>query len=142
MLTCDPRLLSGGLRLREISYREAEEMAQLGAKVLFPDSVAPALRQRIPIVIRNSRRPEIEGTRIVAKVKPAPGIVKSVNSKTGMAVVHLRAHNQGILSSLTDGLAELFTREGVTVDMIQAREHGISFAVRNWPGLSRCSPPD
>ena len=135
MLTCDPRLLAGGLRLLEISYREAEEMAQLGAKVLFPDSVAPALRQRIPITIRSSRHPETEGTRIVAKVQSAPGIVKSLNSKTGMAVVHLRADNQGILSSLTDGLADLFAREQVTVDMIQACDCGISFALRNWPGL-------
>jgi aspartate kinase len=135
MLTCDPRLLAGGLRLREISYPEAREMAQLGAQVLCPSSIAPALRQRIPIVIRNSRRPQVAGTRIVSKTECAPGIVKSLNSRAGMAVVHLRVRNSGILSSLTDGLADLFAREHVTVDMIQAHPHGISFAVRNWPGL-------
>jgi|HubBroStandDraft_1064217.scaffolds.fasta_scaffold00914_11 aspartate kinase len=136
MLSCDPRVLAGGYRLREISYQEAEEMARFGAKVLQPAAVAPALRQRIPIVIRNSRRPEVEGTRVVSKVKAAPGIVKCLTSKAGMVVVHLRVKHQGMLSSITDGLSDLFTREHVAVDLIQAHEQGISFAVENWPGLS------
>ncbi len=136
MLSCDPRVLAGGFRLREISYPEAQEMARCGAKVLHPNSVAPALRQRIPIVVRNSRRPEVEGTRIVSRVQTAPGIVKCLTSKAGMAVVHLRVKNQGMLSSITDGLADLFAREHIAVELIQAHEHGISFAVRNWPGLA------
>lgn len=136
MLSCDPRLLAGGCLLREISYREAQEMARFGAKVLHPASVAPALRQRIPIVIRNSRRPEGEGTRVVSQVQTTPGTVRCLTSKAGVAVVHLRVKNQGMLSSITDGLADLFAREHKTVDLIQAHEHGISFAVENWPGLS------
>lgn len=136
MLSCDPRVLAGGCRLREISYQEAQEMARFGAKVLHPASVAPAMRQRIPIVIRNSRRPEVEGTRVVAKVQSAPGTVKCLTSKAGMAVVHLRVKNRGMLSSITDGLADLFAREHIAVDLIQAHEQGISFAVENWPGLA------
>jgi aspartate kinase len=137
MLSCDPRVLAGGRLLREISYQEAQEMARLGAKVLHPASVAPALRQRIPIVIRNSRRPEVQGTRVVSNVQSAPGIVKCLTSKAGLAVVHLRVENRGMLSSITDGLADLFAREHIAVDLIQAQEQGISFALENWPGLSQ-----
>jgi len=136
MLSCDPRVLAGGYRLREISYEEAREMARLGAEVLQPASVEPALRQRIPIVIRNSRRPEVEGTRVISKVQTAPGMVKCLTCKPGMAVVHLRVKNRGMLSSITDGLADLFAREHIAVDLIQAHERGISFAVENWAGLS------
>jgi len=136
MLSCDPRVLAGGRRLREISYREAQEMARFGAKVLHPASVAPAMRQRIPIVIRNSRCPEVEGTRVISKVQSAPGIVKCLTCRAGMAVVHLRVKNRGMLSSITDGLADLFAREHIAVDLIQAQEQGISFAVENWPGLA------
>ncbi len=135
MLTCDPRVLSGGHRIRELSYEEAQEMARFGAKVLCPSSIGPAVRQRIPIVIRNSRHPEVEGTRVVARTQAAPGIVKSLTSKTGMAMVRLRAEKRGMLSSITGGLADLFAREHIAIDLIQAEEHGISFAVRNWPGL-------
>ena len=137
MLSCDPRVLAGGCLLREISFQEAQEMARCGAKVLHPDSVTPALRQRIPIVIRNSRGPAVEGTRIVSHAQSAPGIVKCVTSKAGMALVHLRVRNRGMLSSITDGLADLFEREHIAVDLIQAQEQGISFAVQNWPGLSQ-----
>jgi aspartate kinase len=135
MLTCDPRVHAGGWRLREIGYEEAREMARCGAKVLCPTSIEPALRQRIPIVIRNARRPEVEGTRVVAKAISAPGMVKCLTCKAGMSVVHLRVKNRGMLSSITNGLSDLFAREHVSVDLIQAREQGISFAVADWPGL-------
>jgi aspartate kinase len=136
MLTCDPRVLAGGWRMREIGYEEAREMARCGAKVLCPTSIEPALRQRIPVVIRSSRRPEVEGTRVVSKPRSAPGIVKCLTCKAGMSVVHLRVGKGGMLSSITDSLADLFAREHVSVDLIQAREQGISFAVPSWPGLS------
>src|SRR3984957_2236187 len=136
MLTCDPRVLAGGWRMREIGYEEAAEMARCGAEVLCPTSLEPALRQRIPIVIRNSRRPEVEGTRVVSKPRNAPGIVKCLACNAGMSVVHLRVRHRGMLSSITDGLADLFAREHVSVDLIQTRERGISFAVSTWPGLS------
>ena len=136
MLTCDPRVLAGGCRLREISYEEAQEMARCGAQVLCPSAIAPAIRQQIPIVIRNSRRPEVEGTRVVAQTRTAPGIVKGVVSRAGMTLVHLRVKNPGVLSSLTDGLADLFASEHISIDLIQTHRRGISFAVRSWPGLS------
>ena len=136
MLTCDPRVLAGGCQIREISYQEAQEMARCGAKVLCPSSIAPAVRQRIPIVIRNSRRPEVDGTRVVSHTQAPCGIAKCLTSKTGMAVVRLRVKRPGILSSITDGLAHLFARENVAIDLIQSHDQGISFAVQNWPGLS------
>jgi aspartate kinase len=136
VLTVDPRVLAGGCRLREISYDEAQEMARFGAQVLCPTALAPALRQRIPIVIRNVRRPEGEGTRVVWQTEAPPAMVKCMTSKTGLAIVHLLVQNQGLLSSITDGLADLFARQQVAIELIQTRERGISFAVANWPGLS------
>ena len=68
MLTCDPRVVSGAHCLRSVSFAEAEQMAKSGAKVLHPATVLPAVRQGIPIVIRNSRNPGAAGTRIVGRV--------------------------------------------------------------------------
>jgi aspartate kinase len=135
MLTCDPRVLDEGHRLRTISYREAEEMARLGAKVLHPSTVAPAVRQRIPITIRNTRRPEIEGTQIVAKSNGSNGTVKSIASRTGLTVVHLDVRHAGGLPSITEGLSNLFTRHSIAVELVQARPTGVSFAIENPPLL-------
>jgi aspartate kinase len=128
MLTCDPRILEGGHRLRVISYREAEEMARLGAKVLHPATMAPAMRQRIRITIRNTRRPGIEGTQIAARSNGA-GVVKSIACKTGMTVVHLDVRHVGGLPSITEGLDNLFARNQIAVELVQARQGGVSFAV-------------
>ena len=135
LLTCDPRVLHGGYRLRSLGYEEADEMARLGAKVLCPKSVLPAVRQQIPIVIRNSRRPEIEGTRIGPEAARKPGVVKAIACKTGMTVVHLIVQEPGILPSISSGLNGLFERNQISVDMVQAQPDGISFAVASSPRL-------
>jgi aspartate kinase len=123
--------LDGGHRLRAISYREAEEMARLGAKVLHPATMAPAMRQRIPISIRNTHRPGMEGTQIVAKSNGTNGTVKSIACKTGMTVVHLDVRHVGGLPSITEGLGSLFARNQIAVELVQARQGGVSFAVEN-----------
>ncbi len=135
MLTCDPRVLHGGYRLRSLGYDEADEMARLGAKVLCPKTVAPAVRQNIPIVIRNSRRPEIEGTRIGPDAVSKPGTVKAITCRTGMTVVHLLVPGSGMLPGISDGLHDLFERNQVKVEMVQAQRDGVSFAVESSPRL-------
>jgi aspartate kinase len=131
MLTCDPRVLHGGYRLRSLQYDEAEELASAGAKVLCPKTVGPAIRQGIPIIIRNSRHPELEGTHIVPEVTRKPGVVKAIACKTGMTIVHLVVPEAGILPGVTEGLYDLFERHRVKVEMVQAQPDGVSFAVQN-----------
>jgi len=57
MLTCDPRILPGGHRVKLISFAEAAELAYFGAKVLHPATVVPAVEKNIPVLILNSRNP-------------------------------------------------------------------------------------
>ena len=66
MLTADPTILPGGHRVKIISFAEAAELAYFGAKVLHPATVLPAVEKNIPVLILNSRRPEVGGTRIIA----------------------------------------------------------------------------
>jgi aspartate kinase len=140
ILSCDPRVLSGGYRLRAVGYEEAAELARLGAKVLHPHTVAPAVRQAIPITIRNSRRPEIEGTYIGPAAARHMGSVKCIACLTDMAVVHLTVRGAAGLATVSDGLHELFLRNRIDVHLVQARPDGVSFAVKNCaslPGLLR-----
>jgi aspartate kinase len=136
MLTCDPRVLHGGYRLRSLGYDEAEEMARLGAKVLCPRTVAPAVRLGIPIVIRNSRQPEIEGTRIGPEAARRPGVVRAITCKTGMSVIRLLVYEMGILRSVSEGLSDLLERNQVAVEMVQMQPDGVSFAVESSPRLT------
>ncbi len=70
MLTADPTILPGGHRVKTISFAEAAELAYFGAKVLHPATVVPAIEKNIPVLILNSRRPEVPGTRIVSEAVP------------------------------------------------------------------------
>jgi aspartate kinase len=135
MLSCDPRVLRGGYLLRSIGYDEADEMARLGAKVLYQSTVAPAVRQGIPIVIRNSRHPEIEGTLIGPSAVRKPGTVKSIACRRGMAVIHLTVRAAAGLQPISTSLNDLFVRNGLDVQLVQGRPDGVSFAVEDSPKL-------
>jgi aspartate kinase len=93
MLSCDPRVLPGGRCLRQICYAEASEMAEWGAKVLHPATVAPAIRQRVPVVIRNSRNSNHPGTRVEhAPLGRDEGRVKSIACQREITLLRIRPH--------------------------------------------------
>jgi aspartate kinase len=78
MLTADPTILTGGHRVKTISFAEAAELAYFGAKVLHPATVIPAVERNIPVLILNSRRPDVPGTLIVSQAVPCKNAVKSI----------------------------------------------------------------
>ncbi len=69
IMTADPKLCSDARVIRKMSFDEAAELAHFGAKVLHPATLAPAMRENIPVYVLNSRRPEGEGTEILAARK-------------------------------------------------------------------------
>ena len=81
MLTADPTILPGGHRVKTISFAEAAELAYFGAKVLHPATVVPAIEKNIPVMILNSRRPDVPGTRITAESVHCDNVVKSIACK-------------------------------------------------------------
>jgi len=117
MLSCDPRFFARGYRVRSLSYQEATTLARSGAKVLHPDSVVPAVRQRIPIVIRNSRRPECEGTRITPTANECSNPVKAIAVKTGLTVLELRPMGARDIGALTASLADMCARHGMPAEL-------------------------
>jgi bifunctional aspartokinase / homoserine dehydrogenase 1 len=82
LMTADPRLVPGASTITEISYREAEEMARLGAKVLHPKTLRAVTQSGIPLWIRNTFAPELAGTKITPAGPPKAqlGAVSGTNS--------------------------------------------------------------
>ncbi len=81
MLTADPNVIPNAHRVKVISFTEAAELAYFGAKVLHPATVMPAIDRNIPVMILNSRRPQVEGTRIQSATVPSKNVVKSIACK-------------------------------------------------------------
>lgn len=78
VLTADPRICPGATTLPEISFDEAIELAYYGAKVIHPRAAYPAANAEIPVWIKNSFRPEVQGTRITRMAALGVSPVKSV----------------------------------------------------------------
>jgi aspartate kinase len=131
MLTCDPRVCSAGFRLTSLSYDEAAAMARAGAKILHPESVQPAIRQRIPIVLRNSRRPETGGTRISAAAEQCANPVKSIACKQNLTILEIRSRDSQSSASIVASLRQLCERQGTQAEFVGQTGDVIYFGIKS-----------
>jgi len=129
MLTTDPRVLPGGHRVKQISFAEAAELAYFGAKVLHPATVAPAVEKNIPVLILNSRRPDVTGTRITAEPSPCTNPVKSISCKRDITVLNIRSTRMLLAHGFLHRIFEVFDRFHTSVDMVSTSEVSVSLTV-------------
>jgi aspartate kinase len=87
MMTADPRFVADATTIDEISYREATDLAQFGAKVLHPKAISPMTQYGIPVRIRNTFTPERPGTRITPQGSPANIGVKGLAAINDVALI-------------------------------------------------------
>jgi len=129
MLTADPTILPGGHRVRTISFAEAAELAYFGAKVLHPATVVPAVEKNIPVLILNSRRPGVEGTRIVAEPLPCSNVVKSIACKRNVSLVNIHSTRMFMAHGFLRRIFEVFDRYETSVDMVATSEVSVSLTI-------------
>ena len=129
MLTCDPRIAAGGHRIKSCSFAEAAELAYFGAKVLHPATVVPAIEKNIPVLILNSRRPHIEGTRIVGEAVACTNPVKSIACKQDIVVVSITSSRMLMAHGFLRRIFEIFDRYETSVDMVTTSEVSVSLTI-------------
>src|SRR3989475_4272860 len=135
MLTADPTILPGGHRVKIISFAEAAELAYFGAKVLHPATVIPAVEKNIPVLILNSRRPEVEGTRIVSEAVPCSNAVKSIACKRKIILVNVHSTRMLMAHGFLRRIFEVFDRFETPVDMVSTSEVSVSLTIDNAKNL-------
>jgi aspartate kinase len=131
MLTADPTIFPGGHRVKTISFAEAAELAYFGAKVLHPATVVPAVEKNIPVLILNSRRPDVEGTRIVSERVPCGNAVKSIACKRRITVVNIHSNSMLMAHGFLRRIFEIFERHETAVDMVSTSEVSVSLTIDN-----------
>ncbi len=129
MLTCDPTVCAGAHRVRTISFAEAAELAYFGAKVLHPATVLPAVEKNIPVLILNSRRPHVEGTRIIADSIPCKNVIKSIACKKKVTVLNIRSTRMFLVHGFLRRIFEVFDRHETSVDMVSTSEVSVSLTL-------------
>jgi len=136
MLTADPRILPGGFRVETCSFAEAAELAYFGAKVLHPATVLPAIEKNIPVRILNSRRPEVEGTLIVAEAPPSKEPIRSIACKTNITLVNIVSSRMLMAHGFLRRIFEVFDRFETSVDMLATSEVSVSLTIDNTASLA------
>ncbi|HUA61072.1 MAG TPA: lysine-sensitive aspartokinase 3 [Verrucomicrobiae bacterium] len=131
MLTADPTILGGGHRVKTISFAEAAELAYFGAKVLHPATVVPAVEKNIPVLILNSRRPDVQGTRIVADAVHCENVVKSIACKRKISLVNVHSTRMLMAHGFLRRIFEVFDRYETPVDMVATSEVSVSLTIDN-----------
>lgn len=131
MLSADPTVIPGGRRVKSISFAEAAELAYFGAKVLHPSTVLPAIEKNIPVLILNSRRPEVGGTRITAEGPQTSSPAKSIASKKNITVVNIQSTRMLMAHGFLRRIFEVFDRHATPVDMIATSEVSVSLTIDN-----------
>ncbi len=135
MLTCDPTVLPGGRRVKSLSFAEAAELAYFGAKVLHPSTVVPAIEKNIPVLILNSRRPQVDGTRITAEGPVTTSVAKSIACKKNIALVNIQSTRMLMAHGFLRRIFEIFDRHETPVDMIATSEVSVSLTIDNFGKL-------
>lgn len=115
-MTADPRVIQSAYTIEELSYEEASELCNFGAKVVYPPTIFPARSKNIPIYIKNTFRPEAKGSVIHRNAKPSSSFIRGISSinetsmvtVSGMAMVGVIGVNRRIFGSLTNAGISVF----------------------------------
>ena len=132
VLSADPRVVPDAFSLPRLSYEEAAELAHFGAKVLHPRTMRPLQAQGIPLRIKNTLRPDADGTLIGPAEGESVGEIKAVTAIRDVALVRVLGGAVLEVSDLAHRVFGPLADAGVPVYLVaQASSEGsLGFAVR------------
>lgn len=124
----DPRIAPNASPIPEISFSEASEMANFGAKILHPSTLLPAVRRDIPVFVGSSKAPEQGGTWIRKTAESTP-LFRALALRCNQTMVTLTSlnmfHEYGFLAEVFNILAKY----KVSVDLITTSEVSVSLTL-------------
>ncbi|MEN2271792.1 lysine-sensitive aspartokinase 3 [Vibrio diabolicus] len=126
--TTDPRIAPKASPIPEISFSEASEMANFGAKILHPSTLVPALRHDIPVFVGSSKEPEKGGTWIRHKVESSP-LFRALALRCNQTMVTLRSANMFHAYGFLAKVFEILAKHKISVDLITTSEISVSLTL-------------
>jgi diaminopimelate decarboxylase/aspartate kinase len=129
MFTANPRQVPGARLLQRLDYEEAQEIASTGAKVLHPRCLSPLREPRVPMLIKDTNRPELEGTVIGPEVREHAPSVKAISARKGITLVSMESVGMWQqVGFLADVFAQ-FKQHGLSVDLIGSAETNVTVSL-------------
>lgn len=131
MMTADPSLVKNAKVIHEISYEEALELSHFGAKVIYPQTISPALQKQIPVLVKNTFDPGHPGTSIQQKAEINGNPIRGISSMRKVAVITLEGSGMIGIPGISKRLFETLAQERINVILISqsSSEYSICVAI-------------
>lgn len=127
----DPRLVpevSGGIS--EMTYREMRELSYAGFGVFHDEAIAPAIRAKVPINIRNTNHPDAPGTFVLPERVTTPGSIIGIASSSGFGSVFVEKFLMNREVGFVANLLKIFSDEGLPIEHIPTGVDSVSVVLR------------
>jgi len=132
-LACDPRIVDNPKRIKCLSYKELRELSYMGANVLHSESIFPVRKANIPIIIKNTFRPEDEGTAILpmSQYKPSGNVVTGIAGKKNFTVILIEKNHMNIEVGFIRKVLAVLEENNVSVEHIPTGIDTMSIVVES-----------
>lgn len=130
----DPRIVDKTDPIHELSFDEAAELAYFGAKILHPSSILPAKKANIPVRLKSTLSPELEGTLITSK--HSGNGIKAVAAKDGICAIKIKSGRMLLAHGFLRRVFEIFELYKTSIDMITTSEVAVSVTIDDEANLA------
>ena len=133
-MTADPRVISTAYTITELSYVEATELCNFGAKVVYPPTIYPVCHKNIPILIKNTFNPDGVGTVIKQEVSnPQSKAIKGISSINDTSLITVQGLGMVGVIGVNYRIFKALAKNGISVFLVSqaSSENSTSIGVRN-----------
>jgi len=139
-MTADPRVISTAYVIPELSYIEAMELCNFGAKVVYPPTIYPVCIKNIPILIKNTFNPDAPGTIIQKDVADDSRSIKGISSIKGTTLITVSGLSMVGVIGVNRRIFSVLAENGISVFMVSqaSSENSTSIGVRDQDAAEAC----
>ena len=130
-MSADPRIIPDAVKIDEMNFGEAAELAYFGAKVLHPRTIEPVRMKHIPLTVRNSFKPEEPGTIIHHLRKPKDDMLRSVAVKTDLSIISIGSAEIAFYPEMVARIIEKIAENEVAIYSISTSLSTVAFLVHS-----------
>ena len=139
-MTADPRVIPNAYVIGQLSYVEAMELCNFGAKVVYPPTIYPVCSKNIPILIKNTFNPGAPGTIIKQTVEDSSKPIKGISSINGTSLITISGLSMVGVIGVNRRIFSCLADNGISVFMVSqaSSENSTSIGVRDVDAAEAC----
>ncbi|CAM4140135.1 aspartate kinase [Gillisia hiemivivida] len=131
----DPRYVEDTHPLANLTFEEAAELAYFGAKILHPQTISPVIDKNIPIYLKNTFTPSLQGTKISSEINGSG--LKAISAKDGITAIKIKSNRMLMAHGFLKKIFEIFDNLETAIDMITTSEIAISLTIDDTKNLDQ-----